>query len=578
MLLLRRWDRRLSRNLELIRSSRDDLQNIDPTFFKSTLYLDPLMQKPAGEESISISKQTLPTPGTRRVLETLLRLGVEKRIDLSHLVLEEIRNLESQRSCLQNKPSKTQTILLKLGILVQSDGDSDRVSELIRLWISCALKTGQIHVSEETSLTVRSLAVICRNRHDISDCDVVLCLCLSGGRNSFAVPEAKSVILNLDDKYSNGRNFAEKGSTTLRPEVASTEAFEIALSSACKVLTRMFLRDFCFAVERMQFFSVATQAIVKSLWMPFSSGTNNEDGIMCRSRIALSALSEEVVCKLEEKRANWRGWPPNDFASSTGMVDDYFSRRQGLPVNWIESIDQTNFDKEVSHFVHVFNSPLREVVTGLLGRDAPRRLKDDCASMLSRRQFRGCLEKALRWREGQIEMSSNRYIYFPNGLADSVLTGVGNRLSRVLSSEPQGNKSCYIPPRFEPNFSTAIDYFEMDSGNQEIVGNSKGSSISDDIHTVSKAENSHTQTELAKRKKPESQVLQQHDASFSKRKKLRIESSRHVMESSAFSKRLESFLHGETLDVQVGDKTLNAILEKQENSLRESVAIIKARK
>jgi len=49
------------------------------------------------------------------------------------------------------------------------------------------------------------------------------------------------------------------------------------------------------------------------------------------------------------------------------------------------------------------------------------------------------------------------------------------------------------------------------------------------------------------------------------------------MESSAFSKRLKSFLHGETLDVQVGDKTLNAILAKQGSSLK-NVALIKARK
>lgn len=579
-LLLRRWGRRVSRNLELIRSSRDDLQNIDPTFFKSTIYLDPSMQKPVDEGRCSVSGQNLPKPGTRSVLEALLRRDVKKRIDLSRLVLEElatVQTVESKRCALQNTPTKTRTYLFKLGILIHSDYEKDGVSELVRRWISSALEIGKIHISEETSFTVRSLAVICRNDHDISDCDVVLCLFPFGGRKSSEVPEEKSVTLHLYHKYAKGGDFAGKASTTLHPEAVSIEYFEIALLSSCKVLTRMFLRDYCFSVERMHFFSAATQAIVKSLWMPFSSGRSNEDGIMDRSRLALSALSEEVVCKLQERKEDWRSWPPNDFASSTGRVDDYFSPGQGLPVNWIETLDQEHFDKEVSHLVQVFNSPLREVVTDLLGRDAPLRLKGECTSMLSRRQFRGCLEKALRWREGQIEMSSNGCIYFPSGLADLLITGMGSRLSQILSSESRGRKSWHIPPKFEPYFS-AMEYFEMNIGNQELTRNGEGSSISDDIRTASNVESSYTQSELVKRKTPESPLRLQRDASFSKRKKMRTESSYHIMESAAFSRRIERFLHGETLDVQVGDKTLNAILEKQGNSLRENVAIIKARK
>ncbi|CAJ1951042.1 unnamed protein product [Cylindrotheca closterium] len=580
-LLLRRWVRRLSRNLELIRNSRDDLQNIDPTFFKSTLYLDPLMANPADEERSSIAEQSLPAAGTRSVLETLLRLGVEKRIDLSHLVLEELatfQNVESQRNALQNRASKTRTILLKLGVVVQSHEGADRVSELVRLWISSALETGEVHVTEETSFTVRSLAVLCRNERDISDCDVVLCLHPGGGRSSSVIPAAKSVVLLLDAKYSNRRDLDERGSTAIHPKAVSTEAFESALSSACKVLTRMFLRDFSFSVERKHFFSIASQAIIKSLWMPFSSGTKNEDDIMGRSRIALLALSEEVSFKLKKNRTDLRSWPPNEFSSSTGMVDDYFSQRQGLPVNWIESVDKKGFDSEVSHLLHVFNSPLREVVTDLLGRDAPRRLKDACASMLSRRQFRGCLEKALGWRMGQIEVSSNRYIYFPSGVADSLISGVGRRLSQLLSSKSQGSPSYHIPSRFKLNISTTVDFFETGTVNQSVAANGEIQSISDDLRPLSNAKSSHTVTELVNRKKSGSRELQQHDASFSKRKKRRMEPSHRVMESSSFSKRLESFLDGETLDVQIGDKTLDSILAQRGGSLQEDVAIIKTRK
>ncbi|KAL3934587.1 MAG: hypothetical protein SGBAC_009728 [Bacillariaceae sp.] len=553
-LLLRRWGRRISRNLESIRSSRDDLQNIDPTFLKSTIYLDPWVQKPLDEGRCSMSEKNLPKPGIRSVLEALLRRDVEKRIDLSRLVLEElatVQMVESQRSALHNAPTKTRTYLFKLGILVHSDYENDGMSELVRRWISSTLEIGKIHISGETSFNVRSLAVICQNDHDISDCDVVLCLFPFGGQKCFEVPEEKSVTLHLYHKYGKGGDFAGKASTTLYPEAVSIEYFEIALLTS------------------------STQAIVKSLWMPFSSGRNNEDGIMDRSRLALSALSEEIVCKLKERKEVWRPWPPNDFASSKGRVDDYFSRGQGLPVNWIETLDQEHFEKEVSHLLQVFNSPLREVVTDLLGRDAPLRLKGECASMLSRRQFRGCLEKALRWRECQIKMSSNGCIYFPSGLADLLITGMGSRLSQTLLSESHGRKSWHIPPKFEPHIS-AIKYFELDIGNQD--RNGEGKSISDEIRTASNAEISYTQSELVKRKTPESPLRLQRDASFSKRKKMRTESSNHIMESAAFSKRIERFLHGETLDVQVEAKTLNAILEKQGNSLQENVAIIKARK
>jgi len=556
-LLMARWVRRLSRDLESIRNSRYDLQSIDPTFVKSTLYLESFERKVVEEERSSISTETIATQGTRSVLETLLRHGVEKRINMSQLVSTElatIRNMKSPWWASKNAPSKTRTILLKLGIVLQCGGDTGTVRELIRFWISSALEAGKIHVSEGSFSIVQSVTVIGQNDRNISDCDLVLCIVPFSGRNTIRLPEEQSAVLHLCDQFSDETAVDESRVPAFYPETMSREAFEMALLSACTELTKIFLRKPCFSIQRMHLFSVATQATIKSLWMPLSIPTNTEDGIIRRAKAALLTLSEEFACKLEDKRADWQAWPPEDFVSSTGIVHGYFSRTQGLPVNWFESLDQINV--EVSSLLQIFDSPLRDVVAALLGRDAPRRLKDDCASMLPRRQFRGCLEKALRWRERQLEVSSKKYVYFPSGLDDVVLDGIDSRLPKMFPSMSPGSKRCYIPPKSETNLLTGMD-FQLPTGDQNLALNGKRS-LSSAGGLKLKVENSHS-SEANKRKKLDSQSLQLQNASFPRRKIRRIETSKHLLESSAFSKRLVNILDVETLGVQIGDKILDEI-------------------
>ena len=165
-------------------------------------------------------------------------------------------------------------------------------------------------------------------------------------------------------------------------------------------------------------------------------------------------------------------------------------------------------------------------------------------------------------------LASSKYVYFPRGLEESVMDGIDSRLSKLYPATSTVSRNCNAPSlQKETSLLTAID-FQLPAENHDSSVNGKPRSKGDDLEVVSKSESIHARDEPDKWKKRESGSIKlQDDSPFSRRKRTRLDSSHRVLESSAFSKRLESLLDGETVDMQIGKATLTEILAKQKNSL-----------
>jgi hypothetical protein len=80
-------------------------------------------------------------------------------------------------------------------------------------------------------------------------------------------------------------------------------------------------------------------------------------------------------------------------------------------------------------FLQAFNGSFRDVVQRFL-LDAPRSVREECTTMIAKRQYRRCLEKSLTWAQGsEIDrVSEDCFVYFPDGLLELVVQGAVGRV------------------------------------------------------------------------------------------------------------------------------------------------------
>lgn len=566
-LLLSRWRRRLSRGLELTQRSQKNLKLIDPTFSKDTLQLGASLQS-AMTRGIHMSKEKRPLwpQNPRQILEDFLQSGSGKKLSLSKMALTEIESLPNSQYSRGDEADDKQTLLQKIGVVVPFDHDIGSICHLVRLWVSNCLDSGLVCSSSNgSSREVRSVVVLYKDISECSDCDVVLEIVLPGEvkRSSLST----GVVLVLD-KQSPGSlsDFGKMGSLFhFYVQDLSVFGYQNALEAACKKIVELFVREAAIKIRRVSMFQLATTAIIKSIWVPISLQQNDEEAIVARSTDALLALAAEVEALFSANKSIWSTWPPREFTMSKTSIPKYFSETESLPVNWMASLGGLKFEDEMSQLFPAFNGNFRGVIRGLLGTGAPRFLQDESTSMVSKRQFRGCLERVLLWRQGQAQNNSSKYVYLPDGLFDLIMDGVIDRLrlqdelrgfehSSALTLVPESGSMLAVVD----SVSNRPDLQGVLPGDK-IVGTQMGSTATE----VARTQDQENILVLSNKRKMLQNSTLSSPYTFGSspdEKRRRVSPTADLIESAAFSLKLESLVHGETVDFDVGRTSLSRIL------------------
>eukprot|EP00980_Cylindrotheca_fusiformis_P006501 scaffold1378_cov137-Cylindrotheca_fusiformis.AAC.14 len=565
------WCRHLSRELEMTQRSKKMLKQIDPTFSQDMLQVGVSLQRATRQRvGMTREKGQLRLPNPRSIMEDLLHLDSGRKLSLSAMALGAIKSLSNFRYQEEDTVGQKRTFLQKIGVVVGSDGKSS-FSELVRLWVSSRLDSEKVvAISHTSSCEVRSVVALYNDASECSDCDVVLEVVSPGLSKNAHMPTG--VVLTLDEKPA--ESFPELGTSTspfhIYLDQVSPHGYEVALKSACKKVVELFVHETSIRINRLSMFQLAATAIIKAVWVPMPFGANEEEAIVARCTSALFALAAEVEAQFSANEQVWAQWPPREFTSPTGKIDSYFSATEGLPANWMDSLGGRKFEDEISLLLPVFNGNFREIIRGLLGATAPRSLREECTSMVSKRQFRGCLERVLLWRQGHVEHDSRRYAYIPDGLLDSILDGVVHR----LEIQDSLSKSAHVSPfNFIPEscpFLAASDSVPNRSDGTRVQRQNPGAESTDVVIALpatQECKESNLETSN-KRKNFIDESLNSPQQGFNTEQKRRcLRSTPDIVDSAAFSSRLESLLSGDSVDFQVGDKSIRSILLDKESSL-----------
>jgi hypothetical protein len=614
VLLWHRWRRRLFRRLEMMHGLAACLKHIDPTFTKEQLHLGSSLQRAFMENSVALREiNQTQSFCARRAIESSLR-GNHSKICLSSMAVREIessqRLLRTSREAEDAQHSTKTTLLLKVAVIIPiaHDVDSGSMSDLVRSWINTRLDFGEISVShgvgeKAVSYEVRSVAVRGASRRSCSDCDVALFVIPPPWSNPFerlgeleslsslvddSVPRAVLVLSqNFDSRYYESMNellASHFGGNMGKLPIAynsnsSPDAYESALESACRKVAKIFVHEACVKIGRMPMLQLVSTTIIASLWQNICSSQYSDEILIPESsKSALLAVIQKAESQLRQNEEAWSLWPPAEFCSENG-VEGYFSDEGNLPVDWMQSLSRENLEDFFSVFVQNLSGSFRDIVQRLL-LDAPNVVREECGSLMAKRQFRRCLDRVLRWVTGSSNISEGSFVYLPRGLLESLVRG-------AVDAGPD-DVSTYCIQKEEESLRLG----EKLGGRKAEVKNAAGV-VRKLSHSLNRGEDvkdstSHSsvgreETEkgkvesLSTKKRRADRGSQDRDDLFaegslhcSTRGKRRREGSSlqltpELVESAAYSRKLEDLVRGGTVDLLVGDICLSRLLRTVPN-------------
>lgn len=609
-LVWRCWRQRVSRRLATTQAAMTCLQHIDPTFSGKTSPFRGLVHQ-ALTHANSIEGKILPDRSdTRQILERLLQSKAVS-MNLASIALEEVKSSSVIQQPMRNGGALSDgkfTLLLKVAVILPraTEVHEESICELVGAWIDSRLQFNKVSVkggydTKGFHYEVRVVITHGNNNDRCSDCDIALIIvpppwCKieqeSVGLESAASgidDEVPRVVLVLGEEfgvsYFNSMNKligAQCGGgmgklSIIYPSSLTTEAFEKALSSACKTLVKIFVEESRVHVDRIPIMQLGTIAICNALWKDpkVESSYDGKLVLECASSALLNAISEVEKFR-DENEDVWSKWPPRDFVSGN-VVKDYFSKEGDLPVNWGELLNRKVVDVSLAELLDSLKGSFREVIDRLLSR-TPQNIRDECEAMIGRRQFRRCLERALMWRQrfGVLGYRGD-YLYLPSGMLPLVIERATKTLRDYVGFTPAPTEAgvhiIEIESEVDSHANRAGSAGVMSKAARTKANQASSSAVllgsvsPRNVGTPSTMGNKSNKRSLNDMESPdflrrgnlsESTGLERSDKK--RRDDCLSALSIEQKESAAFTKKLEELLHGETIDIAVGETSLSAFL------------------
>jgi hypothetical protein len=286
----------------------------------------------------------------------------------------------------------------------------------------------------------------------------------------------------------------------------------------------------------------------------------------------------------------WWNWPAHDFVNKDGVVKDYFGEGIHLPLNWKENLSRSEIEPALNQLYSKVDGSLRDVVARLTD-EAPERIREGVKDMLSKRQFRRCLEYALVWREVEHKpFVQETVVYLPEGNVRDVIEGCVRRMALEddsdddnldlanvsgnveLEDQADEKENILWSPMDEPVLREEIDWVR--GGELEPLAFDSSKSFGEALRTpestvmtpsgvintpMTPAGVSTPMTVPGSKRSLDSVARDKVLHSAKRRKDDHL--TKNQRESMAFTQKLEALLNGETtFNVDVGKSTLSELL------------------
>ena len=583
----RRWQHANSRQLELSIGSRESLREIVSSSFAASIQ--------AIMEEEQFPKATI-TPyrakvTTRYIIEESLK-DPSSTLSISKMAVQEIESLPSNNAWLGK--SEKSTLLLKIAVICPATHDvaDESFADLIAYWIDSRIKLNAIDTATSQGhhhrYEIRSVIVMGSNYEVCSSCDIVLFFVPP----SWSDPNQKAAMLGhvasslLDDDvprvalvFSDNRSGQSLDSINeliarelagnmesipiLHPSQLSKKAFDNAFELAVNRAVKIFVNETCVHVSRIPAMVLASKAITTVLWqcIPPAIRNGDEDVIVECSRAALIELIKELSQQRRLNQLEWSIWPPKEFSSPNGTIDSYYDSSEGLPVQWTRCLQREFLDEIYEPLVSVFFGHFRDVFQRILV-DAPTIVRDDCAYQCAQGHYRRCLEKSLSWLEEA--SASSGFLYLPDGLTELVLEAVVSKVQALPVIKSTREMTEASSKGYDQNLNKFQVFTETESlhVSGEQLSESKTNAVSQPSNKRPRpVRENETVDEIPNENSTEygqSREKRRREDSLPARESV----SADIEESDEFTKKLERLLHGETVDMFVGDMSLSRILRE----------------
>ena len=574
VLVWHRLRRALSRPLEIAVGSRVSLQAIDPLYKTGSFHLMDTLRMAMEENPTKIQVPLYTRPTIKSVVEEVLQKEASK-LAIADMALREIESLSTTPF-----GSRKSTLLFKIAVICPETMDvtDQSFANILYHWIDTRVKLGKIETAKSNDNSsmdheVRAVVVRGSSYEVCSTCDIALFVIppkwtdpiqntamLGQVTSSILHEDIPRVALVLSDNDEDNRistiNNAiakELGGNMvtlpiIHPSQLSVEGLDSALSSAFKRVVKIFVHEACVSVIRISAMQLATKTILKVLWecVPSVSGglDVDEDVIVECSRLALRFMMQELAKRATHNKAEWSMWPPPEFARKDDLVKSYFTKIDGLPLDWIKYLSEDFLEKTYEPLLTIFQGHFRDVYQRIVV-DAPITVQDDCATECAQGQYRRCLEKSLLWMQSA---SSDRHLYLPEGMIELVVNVVVSKVRANPVLSQTSNRELDVP------LLAAEDLTDGDLRFATATATNGPSS------TSSNNKRSRTKTQSEK-----DDDIRFAECTERESKKYRRQPSTTTAtnESDSFTKKLERLLRGDKTtidDVIVGDTTLSRIL------------------
>jgi hypothetical protein len=222
------------------------------------------------------------------------------------------------------------------------------------------------------------------------------------------------------------------------PSAVEEKSLEGSLKLSIRSLTDMLRQTFPPVVEQVSTMKLAARCICDVLWK--DSGIGSLDG----ARSALEALEKEIDIIGQSVEETWSAWPADEFAGEGGLVRDYFGTGLHLPTSWTSSVFRDTAKSKVKSLLQILRRNVPYAVNKLIS-GASASIQEECEDMLEQRHYRKCIQRAL-----QCSGSHDEIFYLPKGTAEAIATnalqtmlganGIQNGLYPQLNNEDQDNE------------------------------------------------------------------------------------------------------------------------------------------
>eukprot|EP00978_Attheya_sp_CCMP212_P003315 scaffold6828_cov53-Attheya_sp.AAC.5 len=608
ILVWQKWASQVQKRRYSIDGTRRSLECIDPTFsYRSSV--DPLLSREDEEEGgVIMAPKSTAFQHDADVADTLFyRLGndTSRAIDLSELL---VNNLVA------GEGHQPDVILCKVAV-VSFHGSSAQDQYLHRMltrWINSRLMFDSVVSSKSLQksqpLEVRVVSVNGSDHvEDCCGCDIALFVLppystgddqsekLLSSMLSLIGSTTPRMILNLDDKsdsaYSSRmRDLIAKRFCSTGPEQALVaevpgipeyaNEVDLTLEKCCAALMKEYadaqVGGLVHAMEEISLEKLGIKCIRDSMWKYTTPSITINDADRCDlaalSKQTLEFLTNELHnVAVQLKQSGYCPWPAKEFAQSScdsthgPAVEGFFGGKTSLPLLWDSLLTESTLDLQLKEVFPYFNGTDNNAMEELLS-NAPFELRYDAQRMISKRQFKGCFESAISWREKCIKSSlidtdNHSVIYLPKGETEKIVSNVMHKMYPP-QSEIEYNEAPNTPEL------SIIDLIDDASEYEREVVNRRTEEPYRQINETPMGSNKYEGRScptpiLSPQLSVQSSKRSANMDSFSSKKRRRVQKSKEEIQSCAFTAQLEALLAGDmTADLKIGENRLASILGK----------------